>query len=203
MPGVVTIHDVSTTRDGLLAAAAEAFDRDGYVRATIDDVCDRAGVTKGALYGHFSSKKALALAVLDRQAREWVRVRERLQRVHRSPLQVLIDLGYAVNRDRAVVQRLLFQAPLCDDVAERQVARWTATVLDLLRHAENRGELRPGADLVGCADGVVAALVGVHLLAMAVDGPSGGAPQVADVWRTWLPAVAHPSVYARLRITPR
>ncbi|CAL9549384.1 A-factor receptor protein [Actinosynnema sp. ALI-1.44] len=203
MRGVVTIHDVSTTRDGLLAAAAEAFDRDGYVRATIDDVCDRAGVTKGALYGHFSSKKALALAVLDRQAREWARVRERLQRVHRSPLQVLIDLGYAVNRDRAVVQRLLFQAPLCDDVAERQVARWTATVLDLLRHAENRGELRPDVDLVECADGVVAALVGVHLVAMAVDGPSGGARQVADVWRTWLPAVALPSVYATLRITPR
>ncbi|XVV06451.1 TetR family transcriptional regulator [Actinosynnema sp. CA-248983] len=194
---------MSTTRDGLLAAAAEAFDRDGYVRATIDDVCDRAGVTKGALYGHFSSKKALALAVLDRQAREWARVRERLQRVHRSPLQVLVDLGYAVNRDRAVVQRLLFQAPLSDDVAERQVARWTATVLDLLRHAENRGELRPGVDLAECADGVVAALVGVHLLAMAVDGPSGGAGQVADVWRTWLPAVAKPAVYAALRISPR
>ncbi|MEJ2853866.1 MULTISPECIES: helix-turn-helix domain-containing protein [unclassified Saccharothrix] len=191
---------MSTTRDELLAAAAEAFDRHGYARATIDDVCDRAGVTKGALYGHFSSKKALALAVLERRAREWTRIRERLQRVHRSPLQVLVDFGYAVDRDRAVVQRLLFQAPLCDDVAQRHVARWTATVLDLLRHAENRGELRDGVDLAECADGVVAALVGVHLMAMAVDGRNEA---VAEVWRTWLPAVAKPPVYAALRIAPR
>ncbi|MFI9812877.1 TetR/AcrR family transcriptional regulator [Saccharothrix variisporea] len=189
-----------TTRDELLAAAAEVFDRDGYARATIDEVCDRAGVTKGALYGHFSSKKALALAVLERQAREWARIRERLQRVHRSPLQVLVDFGYAVNRDRAVVQRLLFQAPLCDDAAQHHVARWTATVLDLLRHAENRGELRAGVDLAGCADGVVSALVGVHLMAMAVDVPDDA---VAEVWRTWLPGVAKPPVYAALRIAPR
>ncbi|NUT96866.1 MAG: hypothetical protein HOY78_33065, partial [Saccharothrix sp.] len=119
---------------------------------------------------------------------------------HRSPLQVLVDFGYAVNRDRAVVQRLLFQAPLCDDVAHRHIARWTATVLDLLRHAENRGELRSGVDLAECADGVVAALVGVHLMAMAVDGPDDA---VAEVWRTWLPPVATPSAYAALRITPR
>ncbi|NUT94406.1 MAG: hypothetical protein HOY78_20535, partial [Saccharothrix sp.] len=119
---------------------------------------------------------------------------------HRSPLQVLVDFGYAVNRDRAVVQRLLFQAPLCDDVAHRHIARWTATVLDLLRHADNRGELRAGVDLAECADGVVAALVGVHLVAMAVDGPDGA---VAEVWRTWLPPVAKPSAYAALRIAPR
>ncbi|GAA1353921.1 TetR/AcrR family transcriptional regulator [Saccharothrix algeriensis] len=191
---------MSTTRDGLLTAAAAAFDRDGYARATIDDVCDRAGVTKGALYGHFSSKKALALALLDRQAQEWARTRERLQRLHRSPLQVLVDLGYAVNRDRVVVQRLLFQAPICDDVADRQIARWTSAVLDLLRAADRRGELRAGLDLPACADAVVSALVGVHLMSMAVDDPEGVARQLARVWRSWLPALARPEVCATLRV---
>jgi len=191
---------VSTTRDGLLTAAAAAFDRDGYARATIDDVCDRAGVTKGALYGHFSSKKALALALLDRQAQEWARTRERLERLHRSPLQVLVDLGYAVNRDRVVVQRLLFQAPICDDVADRQIARWTSAVLDLLRAADRRGELRAGLDLPACADAVVSALVGVHLMSMAVDDPEGVARQLARVWRSWLPALARPEVCATLRV---
>lgn len=191
---------MSTTRDGLLTAAAAAFDRDGYARATIDDVCDRAGVTKGALYGHFSSKKALALALLDRQAQEWARTRERLERLHRSPLQVLVDLGYAVNRDRVVVQRLLFQAPICDDVADRQIARWTSAVLDLLRAADRRGELRAGLDLPACADAVVSALVGVHLMSMAVDDPEGVARQLARVWRSWLPALARPEVCATLRV---
>ncbi|MBW4716916.1 TetR/AcrR family transcriptional regulator [Saccharothrix obliqua] len=193
---------MSTTRDGLLTAAAAAFDRDGYVRATIDDVCDRAGVTKGALYGHFSSKKALAVAVLDRQAREWAETRDRLQRANRGPLQVLVDLGYAVNQDRAVVQRLLFQAPISDDVAERQVGQWTATVRDLLRSAAFQGELRPGVDVDACADAVVAALVGVHLMSLAVEDPAGVARQLSGVWRTWLPTIARPEVYAALRVTP-
>ncbi|CCH29958.1 TetR/AcrR family transcriptional regulator [Actinosynnema sp. NPDC047251] len=193
---------MSTTRDGLLSAAAAAFDRDGYVRATIDDVCDLAGVTKGALYGHFSSKKALAVAVLDRQAQEWTRTRERLQRTHRSPLQVMVDLGYAVNQDRAVAQRLLFQAPICDDVADRQIAQWTSTVRDLLRTAAVRGELREDVDVEACADAVVSALVGVHLMSMAVDDPNGVARQVARLWRTWLPTLARPEVCATLRIEP-
>ncbi|WP_433271981.1 TetR family transcriptional regulator [Actinosynnema sp. CS-041913] len=193
---------MTTTRDGLLTAAAAAFDRDGYVRATIDDVCDRAGVTKGALYGHFSSKKALAVAVLDRQAREWAKNREHLQRVHRSPLQVMVDLGYLVNQDRAVVQRLLFQAPICDDVADRQIAQWTSTVRDLLRTADYRGELRDDLDLEACADAVIAALVGVHLMSMAVEHPDGVLRQVAGVWRIWLPALARPEVCATLRVEP-
>lgn len=187
-----------TTRERLLNAAAASFDRDGYVRATLDDVCDRAGVTKGALYGYFSSKNALAVAVLEHRALEWSRTRERLQRLHRSPLQVLVDLGYAVDRDSAVVQRLLFQVPVRDDVADRLFGRWTWTVHDLLRLASCRGELRPGVDLRRCAEGVVSELVGVHLMAVAVG--DGAARHVTRVWRTWLPSLARPEVFAALRL---
>lgn len=189
----------STTREGLLTAAAAVFDRDGYVRATLDDVCDRAGVTKGALYGYFGSKRALAVAVLDHRALEWSRTRERLQRLHRSPLQVLVDLGYAVDRDRALVQRLLFQSPVCDDVADRLFARWAWTVQDLLRLAACRGELRPGVDVQGCTEGVVAELVGGHLMAMAVG--DGAGRYVARVWRAWLPSLARPEVFTGLRLS--
>jgi AcrR family transcriptional regulator len=189
----------NSTRDGLLTAAAAVFDRDGYVRATLDDVCDRAGVTKGALYGYFSSKQALAVAVLDHRALEWSRTRERLQRLHRSPLQVLVDLGYAVDRDHAVVQRLLFQSPVCEDAADRLFARWTWTVQDLLRLAACRGELLPGVDVQGCTQGVVAELVGGHLMAMAVG--DGAGRHVARVWRTWLPTLARPEVFAGLRLS--
>lgn len=188
----------NSTRDGLLTAAATVFDRDGYVRATLDDVCDRAGVTKGALYGYFSSKRALAVAVLDHRALEWSRARERLQRRHRSPLQVLIDLGYAVEPERTVAQRMLFQAPVCDDVADRLFDRWTWTVHDLLRLADYRGELRPGVDLTGCARGVVAELVGGQLMAVAVG--DGAGRHVDRVWRSWLPPLARPEVFAGLRL---
>ncbi|MEU5694918.1 TetR/AcrR family transcriptional regulator [Actinosynnema sp. NPDC020468] len=191
---------MSTTRDSLLAAAATAFDQNGYVRATIDDVCDLAGVTKGALYGHFSSKKALAVAVLDRQAQEWVRTREQLQQTHRSPLQVMVDLGYAVHRDHLVAQRLLFQSPICDDVADRQIAQWTWTNHELLRAAAFRGELLDGIDLGGCAEAMVAALVGAHLVSMAIGDADHVNARIAGMWRAWLPTLARPEVCAALRL---
>lgn len=191
-----------TTRQALVAAAAEVFEREGYARATVDEVCERAGVTKGALYGHFGSKKALAVAVLDVRAAEWARTRERLQRQHRSPLQVLVDLGYAAQRDQEVERRLMFQSPVCEDVAERRLGQWTSVVHDLPRGAAARGELRDGVNLPACAEGIVAELVGVHLVSRAVDGVDAATAGVVRLWRSRLPALAWPEVCAGPRMTP-
>lgn len=54
------------TRQRLLDAAAEVFARLGFHRATLDDVADAAGYTKGAVYSNFAGKDALLLALLDR-----------------------------------------------------------------------------------------------------------------------------------------
>lgn len=52
------------TRGRLLAAAATAFERQGYEGARVADIADAAGVSKGALYAHFPSKAALLAAAL-------------------------------------------------------------------------------------------------------------------------------------------
>jgi len=54
------------TSQRLLDAAADVFARLGFHAATIDDIADAAGFTKGAVYGNFASKDALFLALLDR-----------------------------------------------------------------------------------------------------------------------------------------
>ncbi|WP_107084581.1 TetR family transcriptional regulator [Streptomyces europaeiscabiei] len=55
------------TRRAILDAAGEVFAEHGYAGATIQDVYNRCGVTKGAFYFHFTSKVELAQAVLDEQ----------------------------------------------------------------------------------------------------------------------------------------
>ncbi|WP_435060255.1 TetR family transcriptional regulator [Streptomyces sp. bgisy060] len=55
------------TRRTVLEAAAAVFDERGYKAATIADILKRADVTKGALYFHFASKRALAQGILDEQ----------------------------------------------------------------------------------------------------------------------------------------
>jgi AcrR family transcriptional regulator len=52
-----------TTRGRLIEVAAELFGTRGYEATSIEDVLEQAGVSKGALYHHFSSKEALFEAV--------------------------------------------------------------------------------------------------------------------------------------------
>ena len=49
----------------LLAAALEVFTAAGYHSAAMDEIADRASVSKPVLYQHFPSKLDLYLAVLD------------------------------------------------------------------------------------------------------------------------------------------
>ncbi len=51
-------------RDRLLEAASSVFIELGYERATLQDIVDRAGVSKGALYHYFDSKDRLFLELM-------------------------------------------------------------------------------------------------------------------------------------------
>jgi AcrR family transcriptional regulator len=53
------------TRSCLMEAAAKVFARRGLEDASIDEVADEAGYTKGAFYSNFKSKEELFLAMLD------------------------------------------------------------------------------------------------------------------------------------------
>lgn len=53
------------TRADLLEAAVSVFAERGYHGASVDQVADAAGFTKGAVYSNFSSKEELFLALFD------------------------------------------------------------------------------------------------------------------------------------------
>ncbi len=55
------------TRERLLDAASEVFGERGFAAATVEEVCERAGFTRGAFYSNFATKEELLLALLDRE----------------------------------------------------------------------------------------------------------------------------------------
>src|SRR5438105_2439049 len=55
----------ATTRAALLAAARELFAENGFVATNREQIAERAGVTRGALYHHFGSKEQLFREVVE------------------------------------------------------------------------------------------------------------------------------------------
>ena len=113
-------------RRQLLRAAREIFVAQGYHAASMDDIAERAGVSKPVLYQHFPSKQELYVALLDEAAVALVDTvqqalrgttdnRERVRRTVRAYLEF-------VNGDG--VHRLVFESDLrADPVVAARVER--------------------------------------------------------------------------------
>jgi AcrR family transcriptional regulator len=65
MPRRTQAERRAATRAALLSAARAAFAEQGFARAAREDICARAGVTRGALDHHFEGKRGLFEAVFD------------------------------------------------------------------------------------------------------------------------------------------
>jgi len=61
------------TKSRVLEAAARVFAASGYANSSLDKVAEHAGMSKGAVYWHFSSKQDLFLALLERNFEQQAR----------------------------------------------------------------------------------------------------------------------------------
>jgi TetR/AcrR family transcriptional regulator, transcriptional repressor for nem operon len=85
-----------TTRDQILRAAAHQFAQRPYYAVGLDDILAEAQLTKGAMYFHFRSKHALALAIVDEQTDSAAESVKKLLARKLSGLESLIDVFYLV-----------------------------------------------------------------------------------------------------------
>ncbi|MEU4311241.1 TetR family transcriptional regulator [Nocardia sp. NPDC024068] len=64
MPRLTRAESVQRTRNMLLTAAEEVFAEKGFTQASLEDIADRAGYSRGAVYANFTNKEDLFLALL-------------------------------------------------------------------------------------------------------------------------------------------
>ncbi|KQH80202.1 TetR family transcriptional regulator [Mycobacterium gordonae] len=85
-----------STRQQILRAAAHQFARRAYHDVGLDDILAEAELTKGAMYSHFRSKHALAVAIIEQHTSMGrVAVEDLLSR-QLSGLETLIDFCYLI-----------------------------------------------------------------------------------------------------------
>jgi len=81
------------SRTSILKTARNLMLRYGYAATSVDDICSKAGVTKGSLYHFFGTKEELGLAVLNGFYAEGVaRVASGVYAEMNDPYQRLIGL---------------------------------------------------------------------------------------------------------------
>jgi AcrR family transcriptional regulator len=113
----------SARRAQLLDAALEVFVAQGYHAAAMDEIADRAGVSKPVLYQHFPSKLDLYLALLDASCDAVVQgVRDALAATDDNKERVAATMQafytYVAN-DKAAF-RLVFESDLTNEPTVRE-----------------------------------------------------------------------------------
>ncbi|HEX8980034.1 MAG TPA: TetR family transcriptional regulator C-terminal domain-containing protein [Parasulfuritortus sp.] len=149
-----TTRDPDLTRQRILEASAKEIHRQGFQAASIANILVDTGLTKGALYHHFPSKKDLGLAVVDEMV--GVRLIERNiapLREAAHPVLAMIDLiGRKQAQDEEYIRlgcplNNLMQemSPVDEDFRSRLnriLAMWQDTFEDALRRSQMAGEVR-------------------------------------------------------------
>jgi AcrR family transcriptional regulator len=185
------------TRARILERAAEAFARDGYSGASLNELIRATGLTKGAFYFHFDSKEALALEVFrDRQAAWFAAITEQLEgggspldrlAAATSALAALMESDPAVRCIGRIAEELAEDPRLGPEVGRLQ-DRWVEMVAGLLREAVAAGEVRPDLPVEEVADVAVAAFIGLERVTE-MRGDRGLARRVEVFLRLFLDAV--------------
>jgi len=110
-------------RQQVLTAALEVFSTVGYHSASMDDIADRAGVSKPVLYQHFPGKLDLYLALLDAGIEElMVASNAALAGTSDNRLRVsaMTSAYFAFIEEPAGAFRLVFESDLANEPAVRQ-----------------------------------------------------------------------------------
>ncbi|HEY1843101.1 MAG TPA: TetR/AcrR family transcriptional regulator [Mycobacterium sp.] len=186
-----------STRQQILRAAARQYARRPYHQVGLDEILAEAELTKGAMYFHFRSKHAMALAVIDDQyARSSAAVADLLAR-KLSGLETLIDLSYQLavrdiseDLSRAALH-LLESIGRIDGLQSKSLAAWIDTVALTVRQAIVEGDVFEERDPHDVGRLLVSTYMGLRRVSD-LDEPERFLRQLEKVWAVALPGLVRP-----------
>lgn len=202
-----TIRDLQdrakATRDAILAGAASVFEEMGYGRASLSQVAERAGVTKGALYFHFPSKEDLARAVISKQHGYITADNTAVLNRGLPPLESMIVLcrRFAWNLlQEPIVRagtRLTLEASIFHEDVRQPYDDWVDVMASLACQAQEQGQIRKEVDGPAFGRLVVSALIGVQITSAVLTARADLLERVEQMWALMLPGVVAPSLLDR------
>lgn len=192
------------TRLAVLLGAAVSFEKFGYGTASLSTILEHAGVTKGAMYFHFSSKEELAHAVIDAQHTMVMESVAAIVAQVPNALDALLHVSAEMARqliEEPVARggmRLTLEIGAIAGPVQRPYLDWIESVRTLAARAAEQGDLVPGVDIDALARFVVGAFTGVQILSDVLHGRSDLYARLNEMWQLLLPGIAAPHAVDRV-----
>jgi AcrR family transcriptional regulator len=164
----------------ILEAAFAEFSRNGYAATTLDQIAERAGVTKGTIYVYFENKEHLFISMVREITKTALDTVHEMFETHEGSTADLLRAQFSFiyeqivedKRRREVVRMLIAEAPRFPELADRYHEEILRPCLDMLRQAiqrgMDRGEIRKSS-IVDSPQVVIAPIALVDLWIMMFD----------------------------------
>lgn len=185
------------TRQQILRAAAHQFAQRPYHDVGLDDILAEAELTKGAMYFHFRSKHALAVAVIEEQLAAANAAAQKLLDRKLSGLETLVDICYMMavaDLSREAARAVLYLLPVvgrAEGLQKGLLADWTETLAVAAGRAVVEGDITEQHDPHDVARLLVALYLGLHQ-AGNLDEPEQFLLQLEKTWSVVLIGLVPP-----------
>ena len=181
------------TYQRVLQSSAGLFAERGFLGTSVNDLLERAGLTKNAFYSYFPSKEALAVAIVEHTANEWPPMIAAFEALRAPAVDTVIALSFEV-ADRYstnVVIRAGVRLSLERDTIKSQIPPpfhgWVEQMERLLSPAGEWELMGLAAPADVAARVLVTCLIGA--LYLANDGEADLARRLTEVWTVILPGL--------------
>lgn len=185
------------TREAIIAGAAAVFEENGYGSASLTQVSDAAGVTKGALYFHFASKEDLAKAVIEEQHRIVVAESESILAEQRTalPTMILMCRAFGLKLIHEPVVRAGIRLTLEGSAFGHRVRGpyedWITTMEQLTDQGKKELQIRASVAPAAFARFLVASFTGVQMVSGVLTERADVMQRIEEMWAILLPGIMH------------
>lgn len=169
----VVMDRADRSRRAIVDAAAPIFAERGFTAASLNQIIEASGLTKGGFYFHFPSKQALALAVIADRNERWFTAAMTEANRHERAVDRLFALPEALARLTAQGQGPASLRPLVEELARDpdlrdevcgSIADGVKAVADQFREAQAEGTIRADLDPEVMAEIAVGGFTGMQAL---------------------------------------
>jgi len=169
MPKVVPGYK-KEARGRILDAAFEVFAEKGYPASTMDDIAEKVGVSKGALYLYFRSKEELFRAILDSEEAfltEFLTQALRLEDLEHEAGVVFDQIAGELHRHIALTYDLMAAASRNDKLREmirQHSAKEIRVAEEFIRGLRKKGLVRSDVPLRSQSLSVIGLFLGLMMM---------------------------------------